>query len=470
MLDLSLFRHAPHGAKGAVYREGRWLVQPWRAPPAAATASDSRPLGDAAFLGEFAARIAGRGDDPVYTFLHVITPHPPFVTDAECAYTGRSLRLTAANYRAQARCALRAVEALLDRLRDLDLYDRSAIVVTSDHGTTIFPRGPNPLGSITAPPGIPLHVVELFATPLLLVKPFGARGPLRTSHAPTAIADLPATVLDLAGLPNTLAVGTPALALDPAQPRPRTFAYHSWGPGSPNTARQPLVRRAAPVLGRRAGDRRGGVALPARHLRAGAATSPRSAGRTASGCGRTTVRRPRRPRRPRRARRPRRPRRARRPRRPRRARRGSASSASSAGPIYWTAGYAAFFVPAATGRVAFDVRRAPGLGAQTVTVRIDGRGRRDGNRLAADAWRRLEYSVPPRDAANSPFCVEIEVSPTWRGADDPPARRPAAGATCDALRSAAGRRRARSVLLEHALDGGPVAGAGSGPASGGCAP
>ena len=40
--------------------------------------------------------------------------------------------LTRAGYVGQARCALLAVRALLDRLRTLDLYDRSAIVVTSD--------------------------------------------------------------------------------------------------------------------------------------------------------------------------------------------------------------------------------------------------------------------------------------------------------------------------------------------------
>ena len=42
---------------------------------------------------------------------------------------------------------------------------------------------------------------------------------------------------------------------------------HSWG--GRNTHAEPLVRRAAPVLGERAGDRPGGVALPKGNLRAG---------------------------------------------------------------------------------------------------------------------------------------------------------------------------------------------------------
>ncbi len=64
--------------------------------------------------------------------------------------------------------------------------------------------------------------------PLLVVKPKGASGPLRTSMAPTAITDIPATIADLAGLAPGLFPGEPALRLDPDARRARTFAFHSW--------------------------------------------------------------------------------------------------------------------------------------------------------------------------------------------------------------------------------------------------
>ena len=78
------------------------------------------------------------------------------------------------------------------------------------------------------------------------LKPVGARGPLRTSDAPTAITDLPATLLDLAELPNTLRRGASVLALDPATPRERTYAHHEWG--RRNDWASPYLRRAPPVL------------------------------------------------------------------------------------------------------------------------------------------------------------------------------------------------------------------------------
>ena len=150
---------------------------------------------------------------------------------------GRRPRLIRAGYLAQAQCALRVVRTLLDRLRDLGLYDRSAIIVTSDHGLALFPAADHPLRGIGSPAGRSLRTIESNATPLLLIKPFGAQGPLQTSDAPTAITDLPATLLDLAGLPNTLDTGTSALALDPARPRERTYAYHSWGGRNTHTSR-----------------------------------------------------------------------------------------------------------------------------------------------------------------------------------------------------------------------------------------
>ena len=226
LLDLSLFRHAPHGAKARVYREGEWLIQSRTTPDGESLASLRQPYTDTVFLREFAERITTSHNTPVYTFVHVIIPHVPLVTDADCAYVGHANPLTNRNYQAQARCALRVVEFLFARLRELDLYDRSAIVVTSDHGEGNFPRSDSRFSG-RAQIGVPLRFIEAVATPVLLVKPYGARGPVRTSDAPTALTDIPATLLDLAGLPNALGAGTSVLALDPAGRPERTYAFHA---------------------------------------------------------------------------------------------------------------------------------------------------------------------------------------------------------------------------------------------------
>ena len=382
LLDLSLFRHAPHRFKARIYRDDRWLLQQRIEARRGAAAPAWRSFGDAVFLQEFASRITAAGDAPVYSFLHLITPHPPIATDAECVYPGRRLRLTRAGYLAQAQCALRAVRTLLDRLRDLGLYDRSAIIVTSDHGLALFPAADHPLRGIGSPAGRTLRIIESDATPLLLIKPFGAQGPLETSDAPTAITDLPATLLDLAGLPNTLETGTSALALDPARPRERTYAHYSWGGRNTHTSRWYDVLHRFSVNGR--------VTDPAAWRYQRAVFEPaddRAAQRGAHRIGLWAD--------------------------------DDAAEPAAGRRTYVTGEYAAFFVPADTGRVTFDVRKAPALAAQTVTVRVDGRVV-DRRSLTDDVWRTLDYVVEARDADNSPLCVELLVGPAWRDADDNP--------------------------------------------------
>ena len=225
LLDLSLFRHVPHGAKAAIYRDQQWLLQPWVAARREVVAE--RAFSDVAFLTEFAQRATLGGDAPVYTFLHLLTPHTPVVTTADCTYPGQREAFTVESYTAQARCALSGVRALLDRLRALDLYESSAIVLTSDHGRLFPPVADDPFRETSSPAG-PLDQIVPHATPFLAVKPVGSQGALRVSSAPTALTDVPATLLDLVGLPNTLGRGVSVFALGP-EPRERTYAHYEWG-------------------------------------------------------------------------------------------------------------------------------------------------------------------------------------------------------------------------------------------------
>ena len=168
LLDLSLFRHAPHDLKANVYNEQQWLLQPRVAARMEVEAATERAAGDIRFLREFAGRITPGGDDPVYALLHVIAPHPPIVVDADCRYLGKRLPVSTDSFDAQARCALSGVQALLDSLRALDLYDRSAIVVTSDHGLAAMTSDDHSLYGMRSPAG-PLDRIATDATPLLAI-------------------------------------------------------------------------------------------------------------------------------------------------------------------------------------------------------------------------------------------------------------------------------------------------------------
>ena len=377
LLDLSLFRHAPHAFKPGIYREQQWFFQQRieaRRGPEPAAGQPQQPFGDAAFLREFASRITQGDDAPVYTVLHLSTPHLPVVTDEDCSYAYNPTPIPE-DYADQARCALSAVGALFDRLQALDLYDRSAIIVTSDHGLDLFmPEARHPLRHMRTPAGITLAKIEPDATPVLLVKPVAAEGPLQTSYAPTSITDVPATLLDLAGLPNALGRGTSVLRIDPGEPRQRMYTHHN---GSRRVRPNPFydVLYVFAVNGR--------VNDPdawSYHRTVFGPTDDRAAQRREHQVGLSA---------------------------------DPDDTADEAGArTYRTDGYAVFHAAAENSRVTFDVRRMPGMATtQTVTVRVDG-DVVDQHLLADNAWYTLSYPVEAR-SEDSPFCVELLTSPVW---------------------------------------------------------
>ena len=381
LLDLSLFRHAPHAFKPNIYRDRQWLFQQRIETRRGPEATAARPFGDAAFLREFANRVTQGDDAPVYTLLHVLTPHFPVVTDADCAYAPKRAPIPE-DFANQARCALSAVQTLLQRLRDLDLYDRSAIIVTSDHGldlTWIEPEDEHPLRGMRSPAGVTLPWIASYATPLLLVKPFASQGPLQTSYAPTAITDVPATLLDLAGLPDALGRGASVLRIDPAEPRQRTYAHHR---GFHGHWLNPFYNHpfydflyVFSVNGR--------VNDPdawSYHRTVFGPTDDRAAQRREHQIGVLADQD------------------------------GTANQFGTR--VYRTDNYAVFYAAAENSVVTFDVRRMPAMATtQTVTVRIDG-AIVDQHVLADDAWHTLSYPVEAR-SEDSPFCIELLISPVW---------------------------------------------------------
>jgi hypothetical protein len=174
-------------------------------------------------LAEFAERMKPAVDGPVYKFMHVGVPHPPVTLRADCSFV-EPQRFTRENYAGQTRCAVARITAFLDRLRELNLYDSSLIVVASDHGVRLAPRQ---FEGDRLVPGGDISQLAGRAMSLLLVKPPHVTGPVRVSYAPTAITDIPATVLDALGLQKTLP-GEPALKLDEAARRERQFANYVW--------------------------------------------------------------------------------------------------------------------------------------------------------------------------------------------------------------------------------------------------
>lgn len=136
---------------------------------------------------------------PFLLFFHIYEPHTPY--EPPEPYASR-YRL---KYDGEIATADAIVGQLLAELKRLDAYDRSLVVLLSDHGEGLGDHGEDEHGVLLYDEDI--HV------PLLLKLP-GARLAGRTAAAPAALTDVAPTVLALLGLPVPAALhGTSLLAL-----------------------------------------------------------------------------------------------------------------------------------------------------------------------------------------------------------------------------------------------------------------
>ncbi len=209
LLDVSMFRQVPHFLKRFIYNDENWRLSSLATDPPSHASFHHK-----AFFRDYISRLEAVYSRSAYHFMHLMPPHPPFVTTIDGKYAGEVLPTTRDNYKIEARYILRLFMQFLDKLRSLGLYDSSIIILQGDHGWGFAP----------------IFNGQTFAektgriSPLLILKPISASGPLHTSLAPSTIADIPATILNLLKLTHSYP-GESLVRLDPSKRRDREFVF-----------------------------------------------------------------------------------------------------------------------------------------------------------------------------------------------------------------------------------------------------
>lgn len=190
IVDVTLVKALPWALKSSIYRNGDWYFTQ--------LFDNEKPRANRAieFLKIFGDRMEPTTTRPVYKFIHLLTPHGPWTTDAHCDQA--HARGTETALYQQSKCTLLALVALLDSLEAKGIYDNAAILVHGDHGAARNLDFKIPDGSVD----FPKYVGK--ANPLILIKPLASRGPLRTSKKQVQLIDIPATVLDILGIDGAL--------------------------------------------------------------------------------------------------------------------------------------------------------------------------------------------------------------------------------------------------------------------------
>lgn len=131
-------------------------------------------------------RATASSGEPPFLFFHIFEPHTPYAPPARYRRTG------VAPYDGEVMYADEIVGRLFDELRRLDLFERSLIVLLSDHGEGLGDHG-------EADHGVLLYR-EVMRVPLVVRLP-GGRGGGRRLSDPVQLVDLNPTLREWAGLP-----------------------------------------------------------------------------------------------------------------------------------------------------------------------------------------------------------------------------------------------------------------------------
>jgi hypothetical protein len=214
LADVSLFRAAPQPIKRLIFNDQAWFLQARRQT----RSGPQHHLQSIDFVERMQSQARLGSEKETFKFFHLMIPHLPLRLDPECRFSNDRTGLTMPNYSLQARCALHLTDLLLEKFRELGVYDSALIVVLSDHGLRLnFREHKKPGGMIEIGEGLPL----------LLIKQPNQQGPLQVSAAPAMLADLPRTVAEFLGINYTFP-GENLFTLPAGQPRQRTFRHYRW--------------------------------------------------------------------------------------------------------------------------------------------------------------------------------------------------------------------------------------------------
>jgi hypothetical protein len=193
LLDISLFRQMPYWFKSMVYRNGAWLFS---SELAAHPEQQFQHFAHLEFFADVTAKANTERPRPTYKLIHLITPHAPLVSQPDCSYAGREMDVTFEVFSNQSRCTIHGVRKFLAKLREMEIYDKSLIMIHGDHGGGVA-------FDMTAKDGSRTSSIEVLPgmwgnpLPLLMVKPPGSKAPFQTSDRFASLTDLPATVSGL---------------------------------------------------------------------------------------------------------------------------------------------------------------------------------------------------------------------------------------------------------------------------------
>jgi hypothetical protein len=219
LADLSIFRHVPMFVKDRMYENGRWFFS--------GSNADGTSLYPDPVIREWGERIT-ISKEKKYKSYHFIGAHIPPQWDKDCKLIPE-LEKNRENYANQTYCILDSLANFMLTLKEKNIYDNTAIVITADHGnnTEAYDLSGRKNSNL-------FHKRFIgHARPTFMIKEYDSREELQYSTKPSQMTDIAPTVLDLVGIPSFYEGRS---VMDPGfQGRKRAYYFYEqkdfWGGG-----------------------------------------------------------------------------------------------------------------------------------------------------------------------------------------------------------------------------------------------
>jgi hypothetical protein len=230
LIDLSLFRSAPHFAKRFIFNDQKWFtIQIARA--LAPTSVKQSILGDREYLANVFAKNALEmtalgSPEATFKYYHLKGAHRPLTVDPNLSFSDFNLPFTRQNYILSVKANIKAIGEYLDNLKAKDIFDNSLIIIVGDHGSGNIPEvyiEPGEIGERIPGTKRNFQKDKARGVPLVLIKRVDASAPMTINKAPVSLSDIPATILSELEIEGP-SVGRSVFEVVPGEARTRTFS------------------------------------------------------------------------------------------------------------------------------------------------------------------------------------------------------------------------------------------------------
>jgi hypothetical protein len=234
-LDISVFQSVPHSLKHYVYNSGDFITKGDLSDflhqfdhlftnKSSFKSPNLQPHQGLNFRDNLRTLGTTASTKPTFRFYHMFMPHEPFLLNRNLEF-GRIGNDYAA-YREYALASLKLMINYLEELKNLGIYDNSAIIISADHGGGEYTTQKYISSEHRFVPILKNGHAIASGKPLLLVKKYQENKPLKVSHKPLSLLDVAPTIAKFADISDHNVEGKFVDEITENHQRERTYFYY----------------------------------------------------------------------------------------------------------------------------------------------------------------------------------------------------------------------------------------------------